>query len=468
MHTLRAGIDPKLMRERAASRYNWGRQRGRRLPSARGVHISSLRTARWLRRLVRRLGGYRLVLPLRLAELPLRESVRWAVARRRRDPMSLVFGSSLERFADNSAYLYLYMSAHCPEVTCTWITGSREVVNRLRGAGLRAERRWSVAGLRACLHAGWFVVSGYLADINRWGYDGATYVNLWHGIGVKPIERDVASGLVAFLHRPRPAHSLVARALLDETRPPDFVLSSTDEVSRRVFCSAFDISLDRCLPYGYPRNDHLCSDAVADQPAHPALVTDPELWRWLRRQPFVVGYFPTWQEGAGTATETSSALPTMAAIIAAQGGVLLHKAHVNTLASVGEIDGLVVLPPEHDLNVYLPLCSVIITDYSSVTADFTLLNRTMLFLLTRTEVAQPTQPAIGDLHDMLPGPVFETLEDLYEALRGLADLTPSPGVDALRRAVWDGYAGAAAERLAHFIRDRGPVRTTTVSRNITV
>ena len=45
---------------------------------------------------------------------------------------------------------------------------------------------------------------------------------------------------------------------------------------------------------------------------------------------------------------------------------------------VGSDESLVFLPADCDLNAYLGLCDVLITDYSSVAADFLLLHRPII------------------------------------------------------------------------------------------
>ncbi len=109
-----------------------------------------LRKNRYVRRFVRRFGGARLIVLARLVQLPLRLAVRQLVARLPRDRTLVVFGAPLHRFADNSAYLFLSLS-DAPGLRCVWITGSRELAGRLRGAGYEAELRLSPAGLRTCL-----------------------------------------------------------------------------------------------------------------------------------------------------------------------------------------------------------------------------------------------------------------------------------------------------------------------------
>jgi hypothetical protein len=54
------------------------------------------------------------------------------VVRIHRDPSIVVFGAPLNRFADNGAYLYLALSRSSNTLCCVWISGSRELVERLR------------------------------------------------------------------------------------------------------------------------------------------------------------------------------------------------------------------------------------------------------------------------------------------------------------------------------------------------
>ena len=101
------------------------------------------------RALVReRLGPFRLLVVVKSLQWPIR-SLTGSIARRiRRDQGLVAFGCEGGRFAGNPAYLFLHMSRHSA-VRCVWISSSRATVEHVRSQGLAAERRWSLAGIRA-------------------------------------------------------------------------------------------------------------------------------------------------------------------------------------------------------------------------------------------------------------------------------------------------------------------------------
>lgn len=412
--------------------------------------MSRLRKNRYFRRFIRRFGGARLIVLPRLLALPLRLAVRLLVARLPRQDGLVVCGAPLNRFADNSAYLFLALSA-APDLECVWITGSRDLVKRLRAAGHRAELRMSRAGLRASLRAEWYVVSAYVSDVNRWTHDGARLVNLWHGIPLKTIERDIVNSPMSFMYSSRPP---LALAFADETRVPDALLSTSSFVSERCFATAFGVAPERCLDFGYPRTDHFF--AAQDQPLSEVLIAQPETWSRVRDAKFVVGYFPTWRDDDSPFIQHSGlSIQRLAETIAARGGLLLFKAHFNTTLALPAGD-TVVLHPDDDLNVYLPLCSALITDYSSVAFDFMLLDRPILYFVPDLEHYRRGRGLYFEPEQMMAGPLLFTANELYEAV---SELTPSsppdPRAQEIRELLWNGYRGEAASRLRSFIVSGG-------------
>src|SRR5258705_492285 len=75
----------------------------------------------------------------------------------------------------------------------------------------------------------------------------------------------------------------------DDRRAPDWLVAPSPQMSK-YFARPFDLSVERCIQFGYPRNDHL----VKGSPP-PACLIDTQLYERLERRPLVVGYFPTWR-----------------------------------------------------------------------------------------------------------------------------------------------------------------------------
>ena len=412
--------------------------------------VTTIRQSRLGHAAVERFGLDRVMLPYRVAQLPLRLLVKSVVSRLPRDPSLLVFGAAMDRFADNSAYLFLHLSEASSSLRCVWVTDSAELVERLRERGYEAELRWSAAGLAVCARAGWFVVGEYVSDVNRWLHDGARLFNLWHGIPLKAIERDIRVGRFSFMFRRRWPWSLLYTVNADERRSPDVMLSTSEFVSRRCFSSAFGIGVERCLDVGYPRNDHFFAPPSA--PPSDLFVGDTATWERLRAAEFVVGYFPTWRDDARFALPGGLSLERLASLVGARGGLLLFKAHFEVADDVARSAAMVVLDRADDLSAYLPLCSALITDYSSVAFDFMLLDRPILYYVPDLDQYRSQRGLYFSPDEMMPGPHLKTADELYEAV---AALRPGQGADPrvaeLRTRLWNGYQGEAGAAILSFL-----------------
>ena len=129
----------------------------------------------------------------------------------------------------------------------------------------------------------------------------------------------------------------------------------------------------------------------------------------------------------------------------------------NTAVTLPE-GSAVVLHPDDDLNAYLPLCSALITDYSSVAFDFMLLDRPILYFVPDLEEYRRGRGLYFEPEQMMPGPLLFTPEQLYEAVSALTPpVTPDPRVRSVRDLIWNGYRGDAGLRLRRFIESGGEV-----------
>jgi CDP-glycerol glycerophosphotransferase (TagB/SpsB family) len=357
-----------------------------------------------------------------------------------RDHRLVAMGSPLNRFADNSAHLFLYLSDRPDSaMTPVWISGSRATVRRLRDRGYAAHLRWSWPGVRTCLRAGTYVYSGYQSDINRWFSSHATKVCLWHGIPLKRILRDLPGGRQEGI-------------LSSQEPPPDRLLSSTRDVTLTCFVDAFGIPEDRCWEIGYPRNDHLLT---SPREPHPALVEPSDRLDRITDADLVVGIFLTWRDDRAFDIADPDLVNRLGRVCADHGAVLVYKAHYNVAPVHVDPDLCVHLPPEVDLNAYLGYCDVLITDYSSVALDFLLLDRPTLYYMPDVERYLSMRGFYFDPFH-LPGTVTQDEASLVDALRAILTsprpLAGDPGTEAFRRYIWGDYDGRAAAAVASELR----------------
>jgi CDP-glycerol glycerophosphotransferase (TagB/SpsB family) len=359
----------------------------------------------------------------------------------------VVFGGNGDRFTHNARHLFLRRAGD-PRFTCTWITGDRSVRDRVRGLGHAAELRWSVPGLMAALRAGWFVYGAYPSDVNFWLSRGARLLNLWHGVPLKAIEFDVDTGPLGRVYH-SPAWSPLRLAFLDRFVRPDLVVSPSRFLTERCFTSAFRVDAGRCVEVGYPRTDSLF---------HP--VDRAEVTRRLGlasgfdgRE--IVGYFPTWRDdGRDFLAVAGFSFAELDRRLDGSGRFLVFKAHPNfgdLVPRDGSFSNLAVLDPAVDLNEVLPLCDVLVTDYSSVAFDYLLLDRPILYFLPDHERYVGRRNLYFSLEEMTAGPLITTSAALYDRLAGALADTHAERRRELRRLVWGDYDGGACDRLADLV-----------------
>lgn len=390
-----------------------------------------------------KIGTFRVLLVLRLLQWPVRAVTRPLIRRLKRDPSLVVFGAASGRFADNPAYAFL-ACADDPDLHCVWISRSRATVAHIRSLGLRAERRWHPRGIRTVLRAGWVVYGWHVSDVNLWLSDGAKTFNLWHGVGVKRIQRSRVVGAGAAIYAATDG-SLVARVFEDDRRPPDYVLSTSSGMTA-VLAQAFGVPHEQCVEVGYPRNDHLI-----DQTQPPQGLVDKDLLQRLQSTT-VVGYFPTFRDDSVSFPGGAPGVAELAATVGQQGAVLLFKAHDASDVRPQATDSLIVLPHHADLNAYLGACDVLVTDYSSVASDFLLLRRPIVLFVPDIDAYDTIRGFALDPTAFLPGIVTRTKDELAKTLERLNALPLPENHGDLQRFYWGEHPRAAGPLIRNTLR----------------
>jgi CDP-glycerol glycerophosphotransferase (TagB/SpsB family) len=359
----------------------------------------------------------------------------------------IVFGGNGDRFSDNAKHLFLHVAAD-PRFRSTWISGEPATVAAVRSHGLRAETRWSTAGVRATLRARWFVFGAYPSDVNFWLSRNARLLNLWHGIPFKAIEFDITSGPLATVYR-SPWWSPVRLAFLDRFRRPDLLLTVSPFLTERCFRSAFRVGSERCLTLGYPRTDILFDPVERD-----ALLAGVG----VDAASIVIGYFPTWRDdGRDFLGEAGVSFDEIDADLRAAGRTLVFKAHPNFAPVTPKgtsWTNVVILDPAIDLNDILPACDVLVTDYSSVAFDFLLLDRPIVYFLPDHDRYVAHRNLYFTIDEMTAGPIVTTGADLRDALCGPLTDEYAARRHALRDLVWGDYRGSASDAIAEVLAER--------------
>lgn len=391
--------------------------------------------------------------------LPILKFVHWSVALLPRRHDVWTFGSYVNSFTDNSKYLFTYVTDKHPEIRAVWISSNPAVIAQIRSAGGYAYRRWSAAGIFYAIRAKYWFVSAYVSDINVHLSRGACLINLWHGIPLKKIEFDIENGpLNRCFHKPTFIERHVTATHL--FRRPDWVLSTSDYVTDTSFASAFRVSPDGCLSFGYPRLDpfHWDASTRAAWLKKWGSASLTQLIDKLSHFDDVVVYMPTWRDSNPDFLGKSGFdFERLNDDLKRKNALLILKLHVATPARVLEplagLSNVHLMDTRDDMYPLLPLSHALVTDYSSIYLDYLLLNRPICFFIFDLEkYLSESRGFYHDFHTFSPGVKVTTGVEVSEFVQGPRQDVCGDERHALAEKLHGGYAGDACRKIVEFFK----------------
>jgi CDP-glycerol glycerophosphotransferase (TagB/SpsB family) len=287
-----------------------------------------------------------------------------------RDPRLWAFGAPDGRFEGNSKYVFLWMASSSWPAKAIWITRNPQLARRLKQHGLASAYRWSLEGMRAAARAGIYVVNESTSDINFGLSGGARIFNLWHGVGLKNVRHGAHVGYGAELQA-RSRNPVSKIRTMRRFEKPDWILSTSPEMSEEFFARCFDLPAERAPPLGYPRLDPVL-DAELKRLALSFDDYSPVLKRDGKKH---ILYAPTLRDKAKSIF--ANALPDLERLSTAlqkQDAVLFLKLHPKMRVDVADPQpipaNIRILHPYVDIHPVLHDFDAIITDYSSLFFDY--------------------------------------------------------------------------------------------------
>jgi len=111
----------------------------------------------------------------------------------------LIFSSG-DTFSGNPKYLYLYCSNE-KNLNCYWFSGNRKIINYLKSKKLKTVYRWSIKAIYLTLISKYFFISSGTKNICEYKIIKDTEViNLWHGTPIKKIFYDEKKTDIEFIN----------------------------------------------------------------------------------------------------------------------------------------------------------------------------------------------------------------------------------------------------------------------------
>lgn len=346
----------------------------------------------------------------------------------RRKDWVAVFGKQDGMLHDNTKYFYLQAAPLlAPATRVVMITEREDVVEIIsRSSDYEVLRYPTWKAIFFLIRCGSIVVdeAAWHKKMRRFLLVGAKKIQLWHGVGFKRVEIDGwrnetgRSSLFfsSYLFSFRLAAYFVSGRLVRHD-----ALNTTSVFYRdHVFKNAFWAKEFWC--FGYPRNDFAQSLAKSGEEIAWENVDKNVrscLSKWVSENKKLVLIAPTYRDSGAMPMEMEAdSLQYMDSFCEKNNIELIFKFHpFETNASKVDGDHFHVCHKDSDIYPLFPYMDALVTDYSSISMDFLLVDKPMLFFIPADDdyTIQDRQLQF-DPSTMMPGPVVSSWEGLLKEL----------------------------------------------------
>lgn len=348
-----------------------------------------------------------------------------------------------EVFADNAKYFYLHLHKQ-PGIRSVWMAKSESLAEELRAAGLESYYTYTLRGVWSILRAGFIVLDAFIQPEIYALSGGAQLLQLLHGKGMKK----------KGYSEPQPR----TQAAIFTPSPYTLeILPESFKMGARLYVT------------GYPRTAALLGEPIE----HAEISVDSGMRAHLHELRAagkkIVLYAPTFRRG-----QKQFDLSPILNLQALEQWAKDHNTHVvlslhnkyRAQQSSGVLGGTVSYLEEGDIYPILSLFDVLVTDYSSLFADYILLDRPLIFYCYDLETYAQREGIVGDYMQITPGPKVTTFEALIQALES-AICTGDPDWAAARakaRSLYHTHQDTkASERIFAILQKDFGVQSSSIS-----
>ena len=310
-----------------------------------------------------------------LIALPVIYVLRYFFSLFNRDENLWVFGAwNGDAFADNTKYLFLHTLKNKKNIQCFWITRNREVYDELVDLDLPVAYLYSIKGFRICLKAGKQLTTHSLYDISPTLTKGSIHYCLFHA--TFPLKR-MDFGYLKNTFKKRMAIYIHKPFAFEK---PDYSICSS-AATAGIVQSALGLEPDQVILTGYPRSTFLETNKYLKAD----ISRLSKICNFEKYSNFIY-FVPTFRDnqdfdwfGFGFNQES------LVELLELTNSVLVFRFHPFELSKVNNHHNIChsrIIFEAHGLSDPYPLlsrASVLVTDYSSIYADFLLLDRPMIF-----------------------------------------------------------------------------------------
>lgn len=342
-----------------------------------------------------------------------------------RDKKKWIYGNYNGSFRDNAKYFYLYCSTNHPEIEHIWISKNKEVVDKINGLGYKACYKYTVRAFLHAITAKVYIYNIYATpDIYNGSFRGTAFLfNMWHGVPYKKIEYDIVTGPLQVYYNPKTFDEKMQSFLMEpKTFRKSSAVLTTSERLVPIYSSAFQLTSKRICVAPYPRNT-IFNTRKEDLLNHIRKIETPEVADFIKTFDSynkVIVYMPTWRDAKkdfmGDAIPSFDELNN---VCSKSNCLFLIKSHVLTKFSVDltKFSHIKNLDSTIDMYPLLPFTDALVSDYSSIIFDYSLLKKKIFFYAyDKEEYLSKNREAYFEYEGVFSNQVTGSFEQLLQEI----------------------------------------------------
>ncbi|GLB46932.1 teichoic acid biosynthesis protein F [Philodulcilactobacillus myokoensis] len=369
------------------------------------------------------------------------------------NPRVIIYESFLGRnYSDSPKYIYKYIQKHYPgKFLNVWVAANDQIKKDLKN-----EPNTIVVNRFGFKYMYYLATSKYQVFNMRqpkWfdKKNGTKFIETWHGTPLKHLVFDMDN--VAS------ATSLYKQIFYHQSRQWDYLVTA-NQFSANVFSHAFMYPKDHMLKSGYPRND------ILNNPNRDRIARKIKIKLGIPLDKKVILYAPTWRDDQyfSAGNYKFQLKLDIAKLKRALGNdyVMVLRTHyfITNHLDTSSFGDFVYNESDYDDIAELYLISdLLITDYSSVFFDYSILKRPILYYVyDYSKYAGVLRGFYLNMEKDLPGPLLKTSDEVLNAIQNI-DQIKDKYKDRYhqfnqRFSAWDD--GHATERVVHAMLKNDP------------
>ncbi|MHA8137739.1 CDP-glycerol:glycerophosphate glycerophosphotransferase [Lactobacillaceae bacterium Scapto_B20] len=316
-------------------------------------------------------------------------------------------------YSDNPKYIYEYIQKHYPgKYQHVWSASDQQVYDSLAGnPDTTVVKRF---GFKYMYHLATSKYQVYNLRQPRWFIKrrGTKLLSTWHGTPLKRLVFDIDNVVNAT--------PMYKRNFYEQSRQWDYLIAP-NQFSADVFSHAFMYPQDQMIKSGYPRND------ILNAPDRDQRAVEIKRKLGIPVDKKVILYAPTWRDDErASGNEYKFQLQLNVAKLRENFGddyVMILRTHyfITDRIDTSSFGDFVYNESNYqDISELYLISDILITDYSSVFFDYSILKRPILyFVYDYDNYAKILHGFYLDMQKDLPGPLLRTNDEIVDAIKNI-------------------------------------------------